>query len=71
MQQFPRFLSRGFTKPKMITLKKIVICTGCRGEGKVKVGNLREMHNHDIETCNDCGGKGTLRRIVTIQYEKI
>lgn len=55
----------------MITLKKIVICKTCEGEGTVKVCNLREMHNHDEETCTECGGNGKVRRIVTIQYQKL
>jgi len=53
------------------TLKKIIICPTCQGEGTIKVGNLREMHNHDIEPCPDCQGKRNVRRIVTIKYERL
>jgi DnaJ-class molecular chaperone len=53
------------------TLRKIIICPTCQGEGTIKVGNLRENHNHDIEPCRDCDGKGKVKRIVTIQYEKL
>ena len=55
----------------MITLRKNVVCSTCKGEGTIKAGNLREMHNHDVEICPDCDGKRMLRRIVTIQFEKI
>jgi DnaJ-class molecular chaperone len=55
----------------MINLNKIIICKEREGEGIVKVGNLREMHNHDEETCTNCGGKGRIRRIVTIKYQKL
>jgi DnaJ-class molecular chaperone len=53
------------------TLHKIVICPVCQGEGEIKVGNLREMHNHDTEPCRDCNSKGKVKRILTIQYEKL
>ena len=53
------------------TLRKIVICPECHGHGIVKVGNLRENHNHDTEPCGQCAGKGKLMRIVTIKYEQI
>lgn len=52
-------------------LKKIIICKECHGHGEVRVGNLRENHNLDIEPCAQCGGTGKLRRTVTIKYEKI
>jgi len=55
----------------MITMKKIVVCTECKGRGTVKDGNLREMHNHDIAVCTVCGGKKLLERIITIQYQQI
>jgi DnaJ-class molecular chaperone len=54
-----------------IELRKKNICPTCRGECMVKVGNLREMHNHDTETCGQCGGTGKLKRTVTIKYERI
>jgi DnaJ-class molecular chaperone len=52
-------------------MRKIIICPTCQGEGTIKVGNLHEMHNHDIEPCRDCGEKGKLKRIVTIEYQKL
>lgn len=53
------------------TLRKIIVCPTCQGEGTIKVGNLREMHNHDTEPCTDCDGKGKLRRIVRVTYQKL
>jgi len=53
------------------TIPKTIVCPTCKGEGTVKVGNLREMHNHDTDTCPDCWGKRVMRRIVKIEYQKI
>jgi hypothetical protein len=53
------------------TFRKIKICPVGKGEGTIKVGNLRECHNHDIEQCGECNGKGILLRTIIIKYEKI
>jgi len=55
----------------MTTTPEIVICPECKGEGEIRVGNLRECHNHDVEPCGQCGVKGRLIKTVTIQYEKL
>lgn len=55
----------------MLTKTKIVICKECHGNGKVKVGNLRECHNHDVEKCGQCKGTGKLKRTVTIEYKTV
>ena len=39
--------------------RRINTCTKCQGTGKIRVGNLREMHNHDIEFCPYCFGDGS------------
>ena len=52
------------------TIKKIIICPTCKGEGTVKEGNLREMHNHDTELCSDCNGQGRIKKIKTVEYQK-
>jgi DnaJ-class molecular chaperone len=53
------------------TTPEIVICPECEGNGEVRVGNLREMHNCDTEPCGQCAGKGRLIKTVTIKYEKL
>ncbi len=53
------------------TLRKIIICPTCKGKCILKVGNLREMHNHDTAPCPDCGANGMIQRIVNIKYERI
>lgn len=53
------------------TETSIVICPECFGHGQVRVGNLRECHNNDIEKCGQCNGKGRLKRIKTIQHEQL
>jgi len=49
---------------------EIVICTKCKGTGKIKVGNLRECHNHDVVTCFCCQGDGSWIKITSIKYVK-
>jgi len=46
-------------------------CKKCKGTGKLKVGNLREMHNHDVIDCPQCDGDGSWIRVTTIEYLKI
>jgi hypothetical protein len=53
------------------TINKTIICPTCKGDGVIKVGNLRENHNHDTEPCRDCDAKGKIIRIKTIQYQKL
>jgi hypothetical protein len=67
----PLFFLKTTTMIYAKTLRKIIICPTCQGEGTIKVGNLREMHNQDTEPCRDCGTKGKIRRIVTIEYQKL
>ena len=50
------------------TKTKIKKCASCKGAGKIRVGNLREMHNHDIEVCPDCWGDGSYIMETTIEY---
>ena len=50
---------------------KIKDCGKCAGTGKIRVGNLREMHNSDIESCPYCFGDGSFIMITTIEiYRK-
>ena len=51
--------------------EKIIICPECHGHGEVRVGNLRENHNLDVEPCGQCNGKGKLKRLKLIQYEQL
>jgi DnaJ-class molecular chaperone len=55
----------------MLTRTKIVICPECHGHGEVRVCNLRENHNLDLEKCGQCNGSGKLKRIVTIKFEQV
>ena len=46
---------------------RIKDCDKCKGTGKLRVGNLREMHNSDIESCPYCFGDGSFIMITTIE----
>jgi DnaJ-class molecular chaperone len=48
----------------------IELCPKCKGTGKIKVANLREMHQQDIEICSYCDGDGSWIRVTTIEYLK-
>jgi DnaJ-class molecular chaperone len=41
------------------TERRIKHCEKCKSTGKIRVGNLREMHNSDIESCPYCFGDGS------------
>jgi DnaJ-class molecular chaperone len=49
------------------TESRIKTCEKCKGTGKIKVGNLREMHNHDVECCPYCFGDGSFVMVTTIE----
>jgi DnaJ-class molecular chaperone len=49
---------------------EVELCGKCKGTGKLKVGNLREMHNHDIDNCPYCDGEGSMIKVTTIEYLK-
>jgi len=50
------------------TESKILTCEKCKGTGKIKVGNIREMHNQDIDSCPYCFGDGSMVMVTTIEY---
>jgi len=50
---------------------KVKRCKKCKGTGKIRVGNLREMHNHDVIDCPQCDGEGSWIKVITIEYLKI
>lgn len=49
---------------------EIIICEKCQGTGKIRVGNLREMHNHDVQECYCCDGDGSMVKVTSIRYLK-
>jgi DnaJ-class molecular chaperone len=49
------------------TESRIKTCEKCKGTGKIKVGNLIEMHNHDIDSCPYCFGDGSFVMVTTIE----
>jgi len=49
---------------------KVKRCKKCNGTGKLRVGNLREMHNHDVIDCPQCAGEGSWIKVTTIEYLK-
>lgn len=49
---------------------QIEMC-GCNGTGKLRVGNLREMHDHDIDKCHKCNGDGSRVKITSVRYEPV
>lgn len=57
-------------KHKTVT-GRIKRCKKCQGTGKIRVGNLREMHNCDIEICPDCKDDGFFYRVTTVEWFKI
>jgi DnaJ-class molecular chaperone len=50
------------------TKTKIRKCRTCKGCGKIRVCNERELHNMDIEECSDCWGEGSYIKVTTIEY---
>ncbi len=50
------------------TESKVKRCEKCEGTGKIKIGNLREIHNHDVESCPYCFGDGSLIKVTTIEF---
>jgi hypothetical protein len=50
--------------------RKIKHCEKCGMTGKLRVGNLRELHNEDIESCPYCFGDGSFIQITTIEILK-
>jgi DnaJ-class molecular chaperone len=51
-------------------ITEVELCEKCKGTGKLRVGNLREMHNLDISDCPNCDGEGSCIKITTIEYFK-
>jgi DnaJ-class molecular chaperone len=47
---------------------KIKKCSTCKGSGKIRVCNERELHNMDIEDCPDCWGDGLYVLVITREY---
>jgi aminoglycoside phosphotransferase len=45
-------------------------CKKCRSTGKLRVGNLRELHNSDIESCPYCFGDGIFIEQTTVERFK-
>ena len=50
--------------------RRIGHCNKCGSTGKIRVGNLRETHNSDIESCPYCFGDGTFIEQTTIERFK-
>ncbi len=51
-------------------ITEVELCEKCKGTGKLKIGNLREMHNLDIDDCPQCDGDGSYIKVTTIEYFK-
>lgn len=52
------------------TYTKIVTCPHCGGEGCTKKWNDRERE-YDCLPCFECDGLRVLKKVVTVEYEKI
>ena len=54
---------------------KIIICKNCEGNGYKTRHNITDYHRneYDVEkfVCGHCGGKGRIREITEITYEKL
>lgn len=50
------------------TQTDIVVCYECNGEGFKMVRT--SAYDSEQEICNVCGGRGTLRKIVTTKYKR-
>jgi len=50
------------------TKTKIRKCRTCKGCGKIRVCNERELQNMDIEECSDCWGEGSYIMVKTVEY---
>jgi len=55
---------------KTTTTVRIKICEKCDGTGSLRVGNLRELHNEDIEGCPYCFNDGSFIMKTTIEFFK-
>jgi hypothetical protein len=62
---------RSYGKFKIHIDPKIEICNSCKGEGFIFGGNLTEAHNHHKTDCDDCGGHGRRKLVITKRYENI
>ena len=51
--------------------RKIIPCEKCRQTGKLRVGNEREMHSNDLNTCHVCKGDGSRVQITSVRYESV
>jgi DnaJ-class molecular chaperone len=49
------------------TTVQINICEKCKGTGSLRVANLRECHNEDIDQCPYCFGDGSFITKTTIE----
>lgn len=47
--------------------REIILCPSCGGSEKRRAGNVREMHNMDIEACEKCEG-GKRVKITSVRY---
>lgn len=58
-----------------MTEQEIVICTKCKGKGKLYYDVLVDYHKREYETeieiCSHCDGKGRLLKCTTITYKKL
>jgi hypothetical protein len=52
---------------------EIVICTSCKGTGKIFTDVLVDYHKREydtiVEKCERCNGSGRLQKITTVVYE--
>lgn len=51
-------------------ITEVELCEKCKGTGKLRVGNLQEMHNHDVIDCPHCDGEGSWIKVTTVEYLK-
>ena len=62
---FSNLLNQNMNTTKRTKIKK---CSTCKGSGKIRVCNERELHNMDIGDCPDCWGEGSYIMVKTVEY---
>lgn len=51
------------------TIREIVICPKCKGEGKIRFVN--SIYERFKIACTNCNGKGRVVQIKKVSYEKL
>jgi DnaJ-class molecular chaperone len=58
----------------MTTLKEVILCQKCKGEGSIVCDRMVDYHRREYDTwrelCRSCGGSGRSRKTTVTSLEK-